>query len=75
MRKKSISAFLFACSALLTIGFAVRLSFDCTLHYEYGSAPLWLYLAVRSAEFMIPAIGCFVFGMLLSKKAKENGQN
>lgn len=72
MKKKFIPAFLFICSTLLTIGFAVRLYFDYTVHYEYGSAPFWLYMAIRFVEFMILAIGCFVAGIIMRKKAKEN---
>lgn len=69
MNKKFIPAFLFVCSALLTIGFAVRLYFDYTIHYEYGSAPFWLYIAVRFGEFMLLAIGCLVGGIIIRKKA------
>ena len=69
MKKKFMPAFLFICSALLTIGFVARLYFDYTMHYEYGSAPFWLYVAVRFVEFMILAISCFVVGIIMRKKA------
>lgn len=72
MKKKFIPAFLFVCSALLTIGFAASLNFDYTLHYAFGSAPFWLYMAVRFVEFMILAIGCFAAGIVMRKKEKEN---
>ena len=75
MKKKFYHTFLFVCSALLTIGFAVRLYYDYTLQYEFGSAPFWLYIAVRFVEFMLLAIGCFVAGIIIRKKAKENEQN
>lgn len=63
---------MFVCSALLTIGFAAHLYLDCTLHYKYGSAPFWLYIAVRFVEFMILAISCFVAGIIMRKKANGN---
>ena len=70
--KEIHACFLFICSPLLTIGFVARLYFDYTMHYEYGSAPFWLYVAVRFVEFMILAIGCFVAGIIMRKKAKGN---
>ena len=72
---KYVSAFLFICSVLLTVGFAVRLYFDYTLQYEFGSAPFWLYAAVRFCEYMLPAIGCLAVGIIVRKKAKEKEQN
>lgn len=75
MKKKYLPVFLLICSALLSIGFAVHLYYDYTLHYEFGSAPFWLYIAVRFVEYMILAIGCFVVGIVIRKNAKKGEQD
>ena len=71
MKKKYIPTFLFICAALLTIGFAVHLYFDYTLHYEYGSAPFEVYVIERLVEYMILAIGCIVAGIIIQKKKRS----
>lgn len=75
MKKKYIPTFLFVCSALLTIGFAVHLYFDYTLHYEFGSSPFWFYIIVRFVEYMILAVICFSCGIIIRNKAKKDEKN
>lgn len=75
MKKKTIPVLLLLCAALLTTGFTVRLIFDYILHYQYGSAPFALYVIERFAEYMLPASGCFIAGMILRKKMKRGDEN
>ncbi len=71
MKKKWISAFLFLCAALLTVGFVVRLYCDYVFYYAYGSAPFYLYIAKRFICYLIPAIGCFAAAIILQKRKTE----
>jgi len=66
--RKYIPTVLFVCSALLVIGFVLRLYFDYTLYYEFGSVPFWVYILERFVEYMLAAIGCLAVGAVLNRK-------
>lgn len=40
--------------------------------YKYGSAPFYLYILVRAAEFLIPSLICFILIRLFNKKKGLN---
>lgn len=66
--KKVIPMILYSIAVLLTIGFAVSLYSDYTVYYPWGSAPFYVYVLGRFAEFMVAAIGCFLLGVVFRKK-------
>jgi len=67
---KKLPLFLFIATGLLVIGFAIRLITDYLYHYEFSSFPFYCYVLERGVEFIIPAIACFVAGMIIRKKQK-----
>lgn len=71
MNKKILPTALYIITALLVIGFGVRLGVDYFKLYEFGSSPFYVYIIVRFAEFIIPAILCFVIGFILQKKERK----
>lgn len=69
MNKRSIiSTLLFVAAAALAVCFGVLLWQDYTVHYQYGSAPFYLYVVERAVEFLIPSIVCIVVGGVIRKK-------
>lgn len=68
MKKEKYCLFLYIMSALLVVGFAIRLGADYFKNYEFGSSPFYLYVIERFAEFILPAIACFAVGRILKKK-------
>ena len=67
--KKAISVILFVFAVLFVIGFGFMLWRDYTLYYPYGSSPFEIYVIVRAAEVLLPAIICLVAGIIIRKKA------
>lgn len=67
MKKYSI---LYIASALVGIGFVVRLTADYFVHYKFGSAPFYVYVLERGIEFLLPAAVLLVIGLILQKKTK-----
>lgn len=69
MNKRSIiSTLLFAASAVLAVCFGIFLWQDYTVHYQFGSAPFYLYVLERVVEFLLPSIVCLVVGGVIRKK-------
>lgn len=69
MNKRSIiSTLLFVIAAALVVCFGVFLWQDYTVHYQFGSAPFYLYVVERAVEFLIPSIVCIVVGGVIRKK-------
>lgn len=69
MNKRSIiSSLLFVIAAALVVCFGVFLWQDYTAHYQYGSAPFYLYVAERAIEFLLPSIVCLVVGGFIRRK-------
>lgn len=73
MNKEKIYKFLYFVSALLIIGFGIRVGVDA---YQYSaainSAPFYVFVLARSAEFILPAAICFVIGIVMNKKQTKN---
>ena len=65
---KKLSCAAFALSAILTVTFAGLLARDYLLVYPFGSAPFYLYAAVRAAELLVPAAICLAIGIALRRK-------
>lgn len=70
MKKERFPLFLYIISVLLVFGFIICLSADYLYKYEFGSAPFYIYVLFRFAEFLIPAILIFVAARIL--KIKQN---
>lgn len=69
MKKENIYKFLNAVSILLIIGFLIILGVD---YYNYNtylnSAPFYVFIIARVAEFIIPSIIIFIVAKVIKKK-------
>lgn len=65
---KKLSKILNIISITLLLICVVLLVLDYIYYYPYGSAPFYVYILVRSIEFILPAIICFVISCCLKKK-------
>ena len=71
--KKIISLILFFVSLLLILGFIVILNLDWITYYSnYPSAPFYVYIIVRSLEFLLPSTILIIVGIVLLLKNKKN---
>lgn len=72
MKKSNIHKFLYAVSAFLVLGFAIRVGVDIYKYnnnvYFGGSAPLYAYVLIRVAEFIVPSIIIFIVALITKKK-------
>lgn len=71
MKSNNIYKVLCVVSTLLLLGFAISFGADahkyCNNIY-IGSAPLDLYLLVRTIEFIVPSIITFIVAVIIKKK-------
>ncbi len=67
MKKVSIYKFLYFTSILLIIGFIIRLVADY-FTYKVYSSPFYVYIIVRSLEFLLPSIILLIVGNILKSK-------
>ena len=75
MKKKNIYKLLFAVSAVLVLGFAIRFGVDAYKYDSYmGSAPLYAYALIRFAEFIVPSMIVFVVAIFVKKKHKKDDE-
>ena len=69
MNKENIYKLLYCVSALLIIGFGIMVGVDA---YRYStalnSAPFYVFVLARAAEFILPSLICFVIGIAVKKK-------
>lgn len=69
MKKENIYKFLYAVSAFLVLGFAIRFGVDiCKCNTGANSAPLYLFAIQRVIEFILPSIIVFVVAIFVKKK-------
>lgn len=69
MKKENIYKFLYAISALLLLGFAIRFGVDVFKYDSYnGSAPLYAYALIAAVEFVLPSVIVFVAAVICKKK-------
>ena len=68
MKKENYHKFLYIVSILLLVGFSIRLIADYCTYNQYSSAPFYLYIVVRTIEFIIPSIIIFIVAQVLKKK-------
>jgi len=72
MKKIKTSRFLYIMSALLILGFAIRLGAD---YIKYNplttSAPFYVNIIIRAAELLLPALTVFIAGRVFAKKEKN----
>ena len=71
---KRLDRFFMIIAFLLLTGFFVRLGcdyyFDYIRHPEY-SAPFYAWVLVRSLEFILPGIICFITAFVLNRRRKK----
>lgn len=69
MKKENFYKLLYAVSMLLVAGFAIRLGAD---YFKYdnihNSAPFYVFIIERTAEFIIPSIIVFIIAKIVKKK-------
>lgn len=76
MKKENIYEFLYAVSAFLVIGFAIRFGVDIyKCNTGANSAPLYLFAIQRVIEFIVPSIIVFVTAILVKKKFANKEKN
>lgn len=68
MRKENIYKFFYLLSALLLLGFAIRLGADYMKYDVSNSAPFYVFVMERTAEFVLPAIIALLAGLITKKK-------
>lgn len=68
LMRKCLSYVAFAVSAMLAAVFLWLLRRDYVETYPFGSAPFYLYVAVRAAETLLPSAVCLWIGFILRKR-------
>jgi len=69
MKKENYYKFMWGMSALLVLGFAIRLGADyCKYDPLTTSAPFYACIIVRAFEFMLPSILVFIAGLICKRK-------
>ena len=78
MKKEIIYKILYTISVLLILAFSIILGVDY-LKYDKinSSAPFYAYIIIRTIEFLMPSVICFILSKLikskiLSKDAESN---
>ncbi len=73
MNKKKIYCILFVISALLFIGFAVRLTVDYVKYEEIlTSFPFYAFVIERSVEFLLPSIVVLTAALIIRRKSRKD---
>lgn len=71
--KENIYKILYVVSILLVVGFTIRFGVDIFRYDSYNSsAPLYAYALVRTVEFIVPSIICFVVALIVRKRHKKD---
>ena len=69
MKKENYYKLIWGISALLVVGFAIRLGAD---YYKYDpittSAPFYVNTIIRASEFILPSIIVFIVGIFCRRK-------
>lgn len=69
MKKQNIYKFLYLISIILIIGFVIRLSADYfTYNSSANSAPFYVFILIRSLEFLLPCLIIFITAKIVKKK-------
>lgn len=69
MKKAWYAKFILIVSAVLTIGFCIRLGADYwTYNAAANSAPFYVFILERAFEFLLPAAILLAVGLILKKK-------
>lgn len=66
--KKIIAKVLQILSIILVVCFVVLLIIDYIKVYPLGSAPFYVYILVRTIEFVVPATICYIVSKVLTKQ-------
>ena len=69
MKRENYYKFIWIVSALLILGFVIRLAVD---YYKYDpittSAPFYVNIIIRALEFILPSIIIFIVGIFCRRK-------
>ena len=69
MKKENIYKFLYAVCILLIIGFCIRIGIDYSKYNQItNSSPFYIFIIVRTIEFILPSIIVFIIGHYLKNK-------
>lgn len=73
--KKIISLLLFFIALILILLFIMLLNLDWVTYYSNGySSPFYLFVIVRSLEFLLPAVILIIIGVVLWLKSAKKGK-
>lgn len=73
MKKENIYKILYAVSIFLVITFIIVSGVDYYLYNTtLNSAPFYLFIILRAAEFIIPSIIVFIIGKVIKKNIQSN---
>ncbi len=72
MTKKNVYVLLFVISALLLVGFVVRLTVDL-MQYDAAqtSFPFYARVIERGIEFLLPSLVAFIAAIIVRRKNQE----
>lgn len=70
MKKQNVCKFLYIISALLLLGFFIRLGVDYS-SYKFYSAPFYFYFIIRVIEFIVPSSIIFAIAKITEKRNKS----
>lgn len=70
MKKENIYKFLYIVDIFLIVGFVIRLGIDYFKYDNFNnSAPFYIYILIRSVEFIVPSIIVFIIGKVMQIKS------
>ena len=69
MKKENWYRLLYTCSALLILGFFIRVGTDYVQYDTSGTSfPFNWFIVVRLVQFILPSVIIFIIGKVLKKK-------
>ena len=68
MKKNNIGKVLYFISILLILVFFIFIIMDYSKYDISYSAPFYVYIIVRSIEFLLPSLVSFIIGFILNEK-------
>lgn len=70
MKKENIYKLLYIVGIFLIVGFVIRLGIDYFKYDNFNnSAPFYIYILIRSVEFIVPSIIIFIIGKVMQIKS------
>lgn len=70
MKKENIYKLLYIVGIFLIVGFVIRLGIDYFKYDNFNnSAPFYIYILIRSVEFIVPSIIIFIIRKVMQIKS------